>query len=98
MRFVVILAPAFLLLAGAGYFIARPKEIGAMAALEARLDRSPMLAEDRTVDDYDAELIRNALKTSNLSDADSAALVGAAGRRYMRRKMAYDQAKQDVDA
>ena len=98
MRSLAVFVPALLLLAGTGYFLARPKENGGLAAVEARLDQSPMQSEDRIADDYDAELVRNLLNRRNLSDADSASLVGAAGRRYMRRKMAYEQAKQDVDA
>jgi hypothetical protein len=94
MRFSVVLVPAILLLAGTGYFIARPKENAGPASVEAKLDRSGPLIEDRVADEYDAELVRNALQTKNLSDADSTAMVAAAGRRYMRRKIAYNSAVQ----
>ncbi|MCU1233816.1 MAG: hypothetical protein JWP63_1783 [Candidatus Solibacter sp.] len=94
MRFSVVLVPVFLLLAGTGYFIARPKENSGLAAVEARLDRSAAPMEDRIADQYDAELVRNALRSAKLSEADSTAMVSAAGRRYMRRKMAYTAAVQ----
>jgi hypothetical protein len=92
MRFSLVLVPAFLVLAGTGYFIARPKENAGLASIESRLDPSPMTIEDRIADEEDAELIRNTLKLGKPGEAESAAMVGAAGRRYMRRKMAYDSA------
>jgi hypothetical protein len=97
MRFSVVLVPAFIFLAGAGYFIARPKPNPGLEEIEARLDRTAAQTEDATADERDAQIVRNAINTKNLSDGDSAALVGAAGRRYMRRKIAYEQAKQAAD-
>jgi hypothetical protein len=94
MRFSLVLVPAFLLLAGTGYFIARPTEKAGPAAVEARVDPSAVPLEDRVADEYDAELVRNALQSKALSDADSTAMVGAAGRRYMRRKIAHNAAVQ----
>ncbi len=98
MRSPAVLVSAFILLASTGYFIARPKENAGLAAIEARLDRTPAQFEDAAADEYDAELVRNALKSKNLTDAQSTAMVGAAGRRYMRRKLAYNAAKEAVDA
>jgi hypothetical protein len=98
MRFSVILVPAFLLLAGTGFFLARPKENAALAAVEAKLDRSEGLIEDAVADQYDSELVRNALQSKHLSDAESTAMIAAAGRRYMRRKMAYNAALQSGTA
>lgn len=98
MRFSVILVPALLVLAGAGYFIARPKEdsgLAPLASMESRMDQSVEAMEDRRADEYDAELIRRALNSKNLSGAESASMVVAAGRRYMRRKIAYDRAVQE---
>jgi hypothetical protein len=88
MRFSLVLVPTFLLLAGTGYFLSRPKEHAVPVATEEPASQM----EDRAADEYDAELIRHGLNNRNPSDAESAALVGAAGRRYMRRKMAYDAA------
>ena len=98
MRSPAVLVPAFVLLAGTGYFIARPKEYVGPAAIEAKLDQAPSQSDDRIADEYDAELVRNALTSRNLTDTDATAIVGAAGRRYMRRKFAYNAARQEVDA
>lgn len=94
MRFSVVLVPAFLLLAGTGYYISRPKEINGLASLDARLEQSQAPIEDRAADEYDADIIRHTMQQKNPSDAESAAMVGAAGRRFMRRKMAYETALQ----
>lgn len=98
MRFSVVLVPAFVLLAGTGYFIARPKENSGLAAVESKLERSAAPLEDMMADEYDAELVRNALQHGKISDADSTAMVSAAGRRYMRRKIAYTSALQAATA
>ena len=91
MRFSLVLVPAFLLLASTGYYMIRPHGRAGFT-VEARDDRTAGTIEDRTGDEYDAELLRNALNNQNLSDADAAAMVRAAGRRYMRRKIAYNNA------
>jgi hypothetical protein len=93
MRFSLVLVPAFILLACTGYYMARPKDRAGLAPI-AQLDPSSSQVADRTADEYDAELVRNALNSRNLSDADAAAMVGAAGRRFMRRKIAYETAVQ----
>ena len=95
MRFFIVLVPAFLLLAGTGYFLVRPNENAERAAIEARLDRS--VQADGIADQDDADQVRNILRSKTLNDVDSVALVSAAGRRYMRRKIAYAEAKQAVD-
>ena len=95
MRFSVVLVPAFVLLAGTGFFLVRPKVHGGPLPVEASLNRPPAPMEDRVADEYDAELIRNTLNSKNPNDAETAAMVGAAGRRYMRRKMAYDAALRE---
>jgi hypothetical protein len=94
MRSPAIFMSAFVLLAGTGYFISRPKENAGPSSVEAGLNPSSPSLEDRTADEYDAELVRNALNSQHLTDADTAAMVGAAGRRYMRRKIAYTTALQ----
>ena len=91
MRFSALLAPGLVVLAGAGYFIARPKDTN-ITSVETRLERAPSLPADNGEDDADAATVRNAINARNLTDEQSTALVSAAGRRYIRRKMAYDQA------
>jgi hypothetical protein len=98
MRLTVALVPVFLLVAGTGYFLARQKENIGQAAIESRATHDPAPIEDRAADEADAELIRQALNSRSLSDTESAALVGAAGRRYMRRKIAYETASQSGEA
>jgi hypothetical protein len=90
MRFALALVPAFLLLASTGYYMIRPRLQA--VPVEARLESSPAAIEDRMADDADAELVRNALNSQSLSDVEAAAMVGAAGRRYLRRKLAYSTA------
>ena len=95
MRFSLVLVPAFLLLAGTGFFLTRPKVNAGPLPVEASLNRDPAPMEDRVADEYDAELIRNTLNSKSRSDAESVAMVGAAGRRYMRRKMKYEAALRE---
>ena len=95
MRFSVVLVPAFLLLAGTGFLLTRPKVNAGPLPVEASLNRDSAPLEDRVADDYDAELIRNTLNSKNPSEVELAAMVGAAGRRYMRRKMKYDAALRE---
>src|SRR3954470_19161043 len=98
MRFSLVVVPAFLLLLSTGYYMARPKALGGPAANEMRLDRLPGASDDSTADENDAQLVRKALNTKNLTEADAAGMVQAAGRRYMRRKIAYTTALESGKA
>jgi len=91
-RFPAVVAPAILLLAGAIYFFARPNESVPWTA--------PVAAEpavDHVADDYDREIVRALLDVKDLREDQSDLLVQAAGRRYMRRKLAYAAAKGAAD-
>lgn len=55
-------------------------------------------AEAAVADAQDAAIIRKTIYSQELTEADAAALVDAASRRFERRKQAYDDAKKLVDA
>jgi hypothetical protein len=98
MRFPAVVVPGILLLAGALYFFAKTKEDpGRWVA--AQLDQpAPAPTADLLADDADRELVHTLLETKNLTEDQANSLVRAAGRRYMRRKLAYAAARQSVDA
>ena len=99
MRFAAAAVPAILLLAGACYFFAKANGSAGAPAGDARFERpAPGPVEDLAADEYDRELIHALLENKDLGESQSRTLVGAAGRRYMRRKLAYVSAKQLVDA
>jgi hypothetical protein len=99
MRFPAVVLPGVLVLAGAVYFFARAKENPGLWPNGVRQGQSaPALAEDQLADDSDRELVRSLLETRDLTEDQASSLLGAAGRRYMRRKLAYAKAKQAVDA
>lgn len=91
--------PATLLLAGAVYFFAKAKEnTGRRWADSARFHQSASaLARDSVDDEYDRVLVRELLETPDLDEGQANSLVNAAGRRYIRRKLAYLAAKRAVD-
>jgi hypothetical protein len=98
MRFPAVVIPAILLLAGTFYFFAKAKENAGRSAADSRFDQwVPAPAEDLVADEYDRELVRALLESRDLSEEQANSLVRAAGRRYMRRKLAYAAAKQAVD-
>jgi hypothetical protein len=98
MRFPGVAVPALFLLAGTVYFFAKPKENTVRWADISHLDQSaPGITVDSVDDDYDRELVRGLLGTPVLSEGQANSLLGAAGRRYMRRKQAYTAAKRAVD-
>src|SRR5450432_1375700 len=101
MRFPAVAVPAILLLAGTLYFFAHGKangkeDAGGLAG-GSRFDQSAPPAEDLVADENDRVLLRTLLKSTDLSEDQATSLVRAAGRRYMRRKLAYAAAKQSVD-
>ena len=99
MRSPAVLVPAILLLAGAVYFFAKGKESTVRWADDARFDQPAAApAVDSADDEYDLALVRKLLQTPDLNEGQANTLLGAAGRRYMRRKLAYAAAKQAVDA
>jgi hypothetical protein len=98
MRFPAVFVPAILLLAGTFYFFANANENAGRPAGGSRIDESaPVPAEDVVADEYDRALVRTLLESTDLSEDQAISLVRAAGRRYMRRKLAYAAAKQAVD-
>ena len=99
MRIPAAVIPAILLLAGAVYFLAKAKENTGRPADSARFDQSaPPLAGDSLDDAYDLALVRGLLETPDLSEGQANSLVNAAGRRFMRRKLAYTAARQAVES
>jgi hypothetical protein len=98
MRFPVVVVPGILLLAGAFYFFARAKENFGRPADGSQFDQSAPSPAVDLADESDRELVRSLLGSQILSEEQSNSLVRAAGRRYMRRKLAYTAAKQAVDA
>ena len=99
MRFPAVVVTGTLVLAGAFYFFAKAKETTGPRVDTSQLDRTPPApAEDFLADEADRELVRSLLDAKDLSEEQSNALVRAAGRRYMRRKLAFAAAKQSVDA
>lgn len=97
MRFPRVVVPAILLLAGAVYFFAKTTANAAPLAGVLRFDPLGAAPDSVLDDEYDRELVRKLLETPNLSEGDANTLLRAAGRRYMRRKLAYTSAKQAVD-
>ncbi|MGD0776040.1 MAG: hypothetical protein ABSC05_24755 [Candidatus Solibacter sp.] len=99
MRSPAVVVPAILLLAGAVYFFAKAKENTVRWADNSRFDQPAAAPAVNSVDDeYDLELVRKLLQTPDLNEGQANALLGAAGRRYVRRKLAYAAARQAVDA
>ena len=94
MRFSAVVVPAILLLAGTVYFFATGKESAGGSADGSRFEQSaPSAAGDSRTDESDKVLISTLLERTDLSEDQAASLVRAAGRRYMRRKLAYAAAK-----
>ncbi len=99
MRFSAVAVPGILLLTGAIYFAGRSKENVGLTPGGPQLDQqAPVPAADPVADEYDRELVRALLESKDLTERQSNDLVRAAGRRYMRRKLAYAAAKQAADA
>jgi hypothetical protein len=88
--------PAVLLLAGTLYFLAKAKEnLGRVA--EAPFDESARSA-DAVADERDRELVRSLIESKDLNEEQANSLVRAAGRRYMRRKLSFAEARQSGKA
>jgi hypothetical protein len=102
MRFPAVVVSALLLLAGTFYFFARAKENPALGVrfdqLEGDTPVAGLRADRDAADEYDTALVRKMIKTADLAEDQTNTLVGAAGRRYMRRKLAYIAAKAAVDS
>src|ERR1017187_1406958 len=93
MRFPAAVVPAILLLAGAVYFFAKAKD-STPPATAASPFAQPALAGDPVADESDRVLVLQLLEIRDLNEAQSNSLVRAAGRRYMRRKLAFAAAQQ----
>src|SRR5689334_12671943 len=102
MRLRALLAPVLLVVAGAGYFFYRPK--AAASFVETGPESLAQVPEraagpvpgipwhsshDRFTDAADTAFVRKSLAQKDLSRAELDALYLAAGRRYIRRKLAY---------
>src|SRR5215472_7379490 len=85
MRFSALLVPFAVVVAGAAYFFARPKDSG--VPIESRYDAPVDWAAE--ADAKDGAIIRRGLAANELSEAGRMELIAAAGRRYMRLKAAY---------
>jgi len=95
----VLVLLVLLLFAGAVYFFAKPsnEELRIAAAL-ARADQAASSQTFDANDSVDTEIVKTLLPAKTLSDEQTNMLIAAAGRRYERRKQAYNAAKQAVDA
>jgi hypothetical protein len=100
MRFGAAVVAAILLLGGAFYFFARVRDNAAAGSIGgARFDQPASApVPDLAADEYDRALVRSLLDSRDLTDDQSNSLLQAAGRRYMRRKLAYAAASQAVAA
>ena len=92
MRFPAVVVPAILLLAGTLYYLAKAKENAGRLA-ESQFGESAHSA-DAVADERDRQLVRSLIDNKDLSEDQANSLVRAAGRRYMRRKLAYNEARQ----
>ena len=100
MRFAAAAAvPAIVLLAGACYFFAKSNgDAGGLAADKRFEQETPLPAGDLVADESDRELVRSLIERKLLTNGQAGDLLEAAGRRYIRRKLAFDAAKRAVDA
>ena len=96
MRFPAVVVPAILLLAGTLYYLARAKE-NAERLADAQFGQSAH-SSDSVADENDRELVRSLIEAKDISEEQANSLVRAAGRRYMRRKLAYAEARQSGQA
>ena len=92
MRFPAVVVPAIILLAGTLYYLAKAKENAGRLA-ESQFGESAHSA-DSMADERDRQLVRSLIDNKDLSEEQANSLVRAAGRRYMRRKLAYNEARQ----
>jgi hypothetical protein len=98
MRVFAAIVFACLVLAGTGYYLARPNENARLTAIVARLDQLDPPPDPGDADTYDLALVKKALDRKDLTEAQAGTLIEAAGRRYIRRKLAYAEAQQLVGA
>jgi hypothetical protein len=99
MRFSVLAVPAIVVIGGAAYFFAGAKASSERLEIRVRPQPPPAVSpQDVLADESDRILISTYLGASVLSDKQNFALVRAAGRRYIRRKVSYEAAEQMVAA
>lgn len=109
MRFPALLVPAVLLVGGAGYFFAKPKEDPSLASILARMDEpvrssranaiSGFLDDsERAADDADADILAAVGRNKNLTEEQTVNAVNAAGRRFVRRRLAYNTVLQSASS
>ena len=95
MRFFALAVPALVVIGGAAYFFAGAKASTARFEEHVRPEAPPAVAaQDLLADESDREVVRKYLAMPTLSDQQNGMLLRAAGRRFMRRKMSYQQAEK----
>ena len=94
MRVAALVAPVVLIVAGAGYYVAKPKAYAAIPREMPQPQRHPLL--DDPADARDAALVRESINNAELTEREKYILISAAGRRYMRRKLVYEDANKAV--
>jgi hypothetical protein len=92
MRFSVLALPLILTVAGAGYFFAKPNQDPVEKYLAARAT-APAYVDEKTADAEDGAVIARAIANKDLGEDESNRMVAAAGRRYLRRKLAWQEAQ-----
>lgn len=92
MRLPALALPVVLAVAGAGYFLAKSKENPGNSSLKT----APAYTDERSADAEDAAIIAGTISSRDLTEEQSNALVTAAGRRYMRRKLAWMEGGQQA--
>jgi len=94
MRVPAVVVPALLVLAGAFFFVARPKDRPRSIEPVSFSNATPTL--DLLDDEADRQFVAQLLQVPALSETQANSLVNAAGRRYIRRKQALAAAQQAV--
>ena len=90
--------PAVLIATAAVYSCSRSSEEARIAAILARAEEQAAAAPEDPEDAADSATVHQLLATRKLTESQITRLIGAAGRRYIRRKLAYAQASAAVEA
>jgi hypothetical protein len=99
MRFALLAVSVMSIIGGAAFFFSGAKASSAYREAPAQVETpGPVAAQDLIADASDLEAIRKCLAMPVMSDLENRNFVRAAGRRYMRRKLQYEQAERLVAA
>ena len=99
MRYAVLAVPAILFIGGAAFFFAGARASSVRPDERVRLQAPPVVSpQELLADESDREVIRRYLAVPVLSDLENGTLVRAAGRRYMRRKLSFQEGERMVVA